>query len=212
LTRILHERALAGIAPSHVREQVQRAMRFTLRHLLLATALFIAVGPAVGEQTDAHRQRRDHNLKHGQLLRELKETNSPSRKKVLEEELVVARRRKSELKYVVKGHPEDIASRIVDLEDRLHGLQDKRTAPVLTSDDDKADHRAELKALRSELSRLKFPNDEERQALNGRRPEAVVKNVKDLRAQAKALRAQIRTETDAAEKQTLREQLDALYQ
>jgi hypothetical protein len=187
-------------------------MRITLWRVLLAMVLFVAVGPTVGEQTDAHRQRRDHNLKHGQLLRELKETTSPARKKVLEEELVAARRRKSELKYVVKGHPEDIASRIVDLEDRLHGLQDKRTAPLLESTEDKADHRAELKALRAELSRLKFPNEEQREVLQGRRPEPVVKNVKDLRAQAKALRAQIREETDAVEKQKLRGQLDALYQ
>ena len=181
--------------------------------------LFAALVAANTEVTQAgnsevRAQRREHNRRHGELLKEFQETTSESRRKVLEQELTEARKKKGMLKYMSKGHSEETASRIVDLEQRLHALQDKRDIHA-QSNSDRAERRAEMKAIRADLSRLKFPTEQQKQhdqLVNDAASKANIRNAKQLRARAKELRAQIRTTTDPAEKQLLRAQLDALYE
>ena len=181
---------------------------------LTVFALVFALLPILvesGKHTEIHRLRKEHNRKHGALIREMKQTQSTSRKKVLEQEIAEALVTKNFYKYRAKGHTEEDARKIVDLETRLHTLQGKRIESGQT-DTEKADHRLEMKALRSELQGLKFPS--ERQGSAGKsdqNPAKGAKNVKDLREQAKTLRNKIRATTDPLEKQKLREQLDKLY-
>eukprot|EP00750_Incisomonas_marina_P005087 INCI13636.1.p1 GENE.INCI13636.1~~INCI13636.1.p1 ORF type:complete len:190 (+),score=43.05 INCI13636.1:129-698(+) len=181
--------------------------------LMLVLGLALASGETTSlDRAEVRRMQRDNNQQHGALLKELDETTSPSRKKVLEEDIKILQHKKKMLKFMAKGHSEANAAKIVQLERRLHGLQDQRGTHRAQSREEQADVRLEMKAMRAELNKLKFPTAEERMARGASEEKKTAKNVKELRASAKTLRAQIRSATDPAEKQRLRDELDRLYE
>ena len=187
---------------------VLRLLAFVVFALLLTTSPSL-----VGAKKSAiKKKRREHSRKHGKLMREYKETSSASRKQALEKELATVRRQKKVLKYQAKGHSEEESDKIVSLETRLHALQDQRRDSK-RSQEAAAEARAEMKSLRTELSRLKFPNEKQRRAKGARggSVKSTVKNVKELRTKAKNLRQQLRSTTDLAAQQKLTAQLEALY-
>jgi hypothetical protein len=175
--------------------------------LCVGAALLFAGGGTDALQTEHHRQRRFHHRRHDDLVRELDETTSPTRRQALEQEIVDAKKQRNTFKYLTKGHTETAATKIVDLEHRLHGLQQDRAEP--TSDADKADRLLEMKALRADIARLKFPPEDKKSGAPD--AAAAAQDIKEQRAQAKALRSQIRSVSDPMEKQQLRAQLDKLY-
>lgn len=164
------------------------------------------------DRAEVRRMQRENSQQHGALLKELDETTSPSRKKVLEEDIKTLRHKKKIFKFMAKGHSEADAAKIVQLEKRLHALQDQRGTHRAQSREEQADVRLEMKAMRAELNKLKYPNAEERMNRGASEGKKAAKNVKELRANAKTLRAQIRSATDPAEKQRLRDELDGLYE
>jgi len=189
-----------------------RMSRKVISLLLLVVAVTCGcISLAEATHTELHAEKKLEKQKHGALLRELQETTSASRKEVLEKEIAESRLRKHVLKYMIKGHSEEAATKIATLERRLHDLQNERGSTHGLSAEEKADKRLELKALRADLSRMKFQIGSEDGSESSSSVKSNVKSVKELRAQAKALRTQIRTESDPAKKQKLRKQLDALY-